>query len=129
MEEQKAAGILTDYDYPPPETTDWLEILLPWILAAVILGGAWYVMVVRAQGGGMGPDRMAKFGAARTRTLSDKDPKVTFDDVAGADEEKEELQEIVEFLRDPQAVPLPGGPHPQGRPAGGPSGHRQDPAG
>ena len=85
IQDQKAAGIITDYDYPPPETTNWLEILLPWILAAVILGGMWYVMVVRAQGGGMGPDRMAKFSSARTRTLSDKDKKVTFDDVAGAD--------------------------------------------
>ena len=102
IQEQKAAGIITDYEYPPPETTNWLEILLPWILAAVILGGMWYVMVVRTQGGGMGPDRMAKFGSARTRTLTDKDHKVTFDDVAGADEEKEELQEIVEFLRDPK---------------------------
>ena len=45
---------------------------------------------------------MARFGTARTRGLTDKDKKVTFEDVAGADEEKEELQEIVEFMRDPQ---------------------------
>ena len=50
-------------------------------------------------GGGPGPSR---FGHARTRTLADQGKKVTFHDVAGADEEKEELQEIVEFLRDPQ---------------------------
>ena len=101
VKEQKAAGILTSYSYPPPDGTDWLEIILPYVVMAVMFGAMWYMMSVRAQGG-MGPDRMAKFGSAQIRTLNDQDKKVTFDDVAGADEEKAELQEIVEFLKDPK---------------------------
>ena len=100
--EQKAAGIITSYDYPAAPTTNWLTMLLPYVLVAVVLGLLWYFLIARAQGGGMGPDKMAKFGTARTRTLTDKDRKITFADVAGADEEKEELQEIVEFLKDPK---------------------------
>ena len=101
VKEQKAAGILTSYSYPPPDGTDWLEIILPYVVMAVVFGAMWYMMSVRAQGG-MGPDRMAKFGSAQIRTLNDQDKKITFDDVAGADEEKAELQEIVEFLKDPK---------------------------
>ncbi|WP_295718476.1 ATP-dependent zinc metalloprotease FtsH [uncultured Oscillibacter sp.] len=100
--EQKAAGIITSYDYPAAPTTNWLTTLLPYVLVAVVLGLLWYFLIARTQGGGMGPDKMAKFGTARTRTLTDKDRKITFEDVAGADEEKEELQEIVEFLKDPK---------------------------
>ena len=102
VQSQYAKGILTGYDYPPPETTNWLEILLPGLLILVAVGLMGYLFLFRAQGGGMGPDRMARFGTAHTRTLTEKDKKVTFGDVAGADEEKEELQEIVEFLRDPR---------------------------
>ena len=101
VQQQYADGIIKDYDYPEPQTTNWLEVLLPWVLTVVVLGLMWYFLFARAQGG-MGADRMAKFGSARTRTLTDRDQKVTFDDVAGVDEEKEELQEIVEFLRTPQ---------------------------
>ena len=102
VEEQAAKGIITSYDYQQDHSTNWLEILLPWVLTALLMGGMWYFLILRNQGGGMGADRMAKFGSARTRTLSEKDKKVRFADVAGADEEKEELQEIVEFLQDPR---------------------------
>ena len=101
VQQQYAEGIIQHYDYPEPVRTNWLLELLPFLLTAVILGLMWYFLVIRPQGGGMGPDKMAKFGSARTRMLTDKDKKVTFDDVAGADEEKEELREIVEFLRQP----------------------------
>ena len=70
-------------------------------MMALLFGAMWYFMTMRAQGG-MGPDRMAKFGTAQIRGLSEKDKQVTFDDVAGADEEKEELQEIVEFMKNPK---------------------------
>ncbi len=102
VEEQTAKGIITSYDYQQDHSTNWLEILLPVLLSVALIGGLGYLFLLRGQAGGMGADRMARFGSARTRVLSEKDKKVRFEDVAGAEEEKEELQEIVEFLRDPR---------------------------
>ena len=97
---QEEAGIITGYDYPTGRTTNWLQLLLPYVLAilAFIL---LMNMMSRMMGGGP-QDKMARFGEARTKILSDDGKKVTFRDVAGADEEKEELREIVEFLREPE---------------------------
>ncbi|MBQ3496874.1 MAG: AAA family ATPase, partial [Oscillospiraceae bacterium] len=95
--EQKAAGILTDYDYKADHSTNWLTLLLPYVVAVVGLFAIWYFLSMRS----MGKPAEGKFGSVRVK-LPEEGKKVKFSDVAGADEEKEELQEIVEFLRDPQ---------------------------
>ena len=98
--EQKAAGILEDYNYSANHSPNYLAIALPYVIAGAGLFAIWYFFSMRASGGGN--DRMAKFGNATFRHGSESARKTTFADVAGADEEKEELAEIVDFLRDPQ---------------------------
>ena len=98
--EQKAAGILEDYNYSANHSPNYLAIALPYVIAVAGLFAIWYFFSLRDSGGGN--DRMAKFGNATFRHGSESARKTTFADVAGADEEKEELAEIVDFLRDPQ---------------------------
>ena len=98
--EQKAASILEDYNYSANHSPNYLAIALPYVIAVAGLFAIWYFFSMRASGGGN--DRMAKFGNATFRHGSESARKTTFADVAGADEEKEELAEIVDFLRDPQ---------------------------
>ena len=99
---QSEKGIIEDYDFYQDHSVNWLATLAPTLVTVLLIGLSWYFFILRPQQmAGGGQDRMAKFGSARIRTLSDSDRSIGFRSVAGADEEKEELSEIVDFLRDP----------------------------
>ena len=101
IRQQKADGILTDYNYDPVYSPPWWSQMLIYVL---LIGGVfllWQYMAVRAQGGG-GMDQGRRFSKAKIRFGFESKQKVSFADVAGADEEKEELREIVDFLQAPQ---------------------------
>ena len=103
IDQQHENGVLEGYDYKVGIEGTWWYRMLPYLVLLLVMAAFWYMMYLRqsggSSGGGPGPSR---FGHARTRTLADQGKKVTFQDVAGAEEEKEELREIVDFLRDPQ---------------------------
>ncbi len=101
IEAQKAAGILEDYDYRADHSPNYVAMLLPYIVAILGIFAIWYFMSVRAGGSG-GGGNMARFGTAAVQHGKDSKRPTTFADVAGADEEKEELREIVDFLSEPQ---------------------------
>lgn len=98
------------YTYNPPPEPSVLEYILPYVIMLVIIV-VFYVVVFRAQGGG---NKMMSFGKAHARTQMDPNNRVTFDDVAGADEEKEELKEVVEFMRAPKRFTEMGARIPKG---------------
>ena len=100
IEQQKADGIIEDYDFTADHSINYVAMFAPYILAVLGIFAIWYFLSVRSAGGG-GGDRMAKFGTASFKTGGDNKRPTTFSDVAGADEEKEELQEIVDFLKAP----------------------------
>ena len=99
--QQYEAGILEDYDYPAVTGTPWWLMFIPYILIALLFLGVWVFMMNRASGGGGGEKGAMKFAKARATIGIDEKDKVTFRDVAGADEEKAELQEVVDFLKTP----------------------------
>ena len=111
IKEQYEKGILEKYNYDEGFVVPWWASMLPYIL---VMGGAmvlWYFMMTRAGGGAGG---ITKFSKARTRLGSDEKNKKTFADVAGCDEEKEELSEIVDFLKNPKAYTAMGARIPKG---------------
>ena len=97
IDQQMKDGTLTKVDYITT-TIPWWAQFLPYLILVVLIGAFWYFMMNKQSGGGAGP---MQFGKARAKLAQDDKRKVTFNDVAGADEEKAELQEVVEFLKAP----------------------------
>ncbi len=97
---------------PPEKPSVLMQILINWFPLFILIG-LWIFFMRQMQGGGGGRGAMS-FGKSRARMLSEDQVKVTFNDVAGADEAKEEVSEMVDFLRDPSKFQKLGGKIPKG---------------
>ena len=114
LKAQKESGILEGYNFLPVEATTPMDYVMPLLVAGGVLLLLWFILMSRATAGGGGGGPMNNFGKARTVVGIPDGRKVTFDDVAGADEEKAELQEIVDFLRAPEKFQAMGARIPHG---------------
>ena len=98
IRQQRESGILESYDFVPEDGFSVYDLILPLLIVGLLLLFIWFLLMGRANNG----NAMSNFGKARTVLGVPDGKKITFDDVAGADEEKAELAEIVDFLRAPQ---------------------------
>ena len=119
FDEQMASGVLEVYDFVADKSYTPYDFILPLLVTGGVLLLLWTFLVGRMNGGG---NPMSQFGKARTVLGVPDNKKVTFDDVAGADEEKEELQEVVDFLRAPDKYTALGARIPHGLLLVGPPG-------
>ncbi len=118
LEEQRESGILTSYDFVAAEESSSFDLVFPLLIVGLVLLFVWAIMMGRMNAG----NPMQNFGRARTVLGVPDGKKVTFDDVAGADEEKAELQEVVDFLKDPAKFTAIGARIPHGMLLVGPPG-------
>ena len=117
--EQTASGVLESYNFVPDKGFSPYTLILPLLVVGLIILFVWALLMGRMSSAG---NPMNGFSKARTVLGVPGDRKVTFDDVAGADEEKEELQEIVDFLKNPEKFTEIGARIPHGLLLVGPSG-------
>lgn len=102
-------------DYTGVQENTWLTSLMSWLLPLAVLVLLWSFLLRRMSGmGGGGGGSMMSIGKSKAKVYMEKDTKVTFDDVAGVDEAKAELQEVVDFLRDPDKYSRLGAHIPKG---------------
>ena len=118
IRKQYEEGTLESYDFAPEDQPSAFDLVLPLLIVGLVLIILWVIFAGRANAG----NPMANFGKARTVLGVPDGKKVTFADVAGADEEKEELQEVVDFLRDPNKYTQIGARIPHGLLLVGPPG-------
>ena len=116
--EQTASGVLESYDFLPKESFSPYSLILPLLIVGLVLLAVWSILMGKMSGG----NPLNNFGKARTVLGIPDGKKVTFDDVAGADEEKAELQEVVDFLRAPEKYTAIGARIPHGLLLVGPPG-------
>ncbi len=118
LSEQLSSGVLEYYHFVPEEGFSPYELILPLLAVGIVLLFIWAMFMSRANSA----NPLQNFGKARTILGVPDDKKVTFADVAGADEEKEELQEVVDFLRNPEKFTQIGARIPHGMLLVGPPG-------
>src|SRR5678816_2554531 len=107
----KVTAKVPKVDIIAPDQNPWLAMLLSWGLPMLFVFGFWIFFMRQMQSGG---NKALSFGKSRARLLTAHQKKVTFKDVAGVDEAKEELQEIIDFLKEPQKFQKLGGRIPKG---------------